>query len=369
MAITTTAINGTAYALIPLTTLVLIARFARVIRHPKEFKWEDLLLLLAYAFFIELTAVYLTIVPVYFRVAAVGNGKLAPYPTVVQDSIRFRTYYFVTTLSLWLCLWMVKFSLLSLYKRFLSGKVLIIAWWATMTFCVLALIGCALSSWLSCTGVNGWFTADGCAGDRNAHMAKFSLYFSYGVDVFTDLMIMILPLRLIWNLQMTSHQKRSIGALFCISWICVLFATIRVVEVGNNYEGGMPNPAWLALWGIIESSIAVIIGCCPGLYRFMKAHASKSGPSYQYDSHGFQWNSGTGMPTSRSHVTHGDGDITLSQMPAKSKSRHLSGLHMVGDRLRHDAGSSQEELARHSDDNIIVTQRVSISVKDRDTAL
>ncbi|KAL4872574.1 hypothetical protein BDV12DRAFT_182918 [Aspergillus spectabilis] len=188
MAITVTAINSTAYALIPLTTVVLIARFAKVIRRPKEVKWEDILLLFAYAFFIELTALYLSIVPVYFRVAGVGSGKLAPYPTVEDDAVKFRTYYFVTTLSLWLCLWMVKFSLLSLYKRFLSGKAFIIAWWVTLLFCVLVLIGCALSSWLSCSGVDGWFIKNGCDGERNARIAEFSLYFSYSVDVLTDLM-------------------------------------------------------------------------------------------------------------------------------------------------------------------------------------
>jgi hypothetical protein len=188
---------------------------------------------------------------------------------------------------------------------------------------------------------------------------------------------------------MTLYQKRSIGALFCIGWVCIIFATIRVVEVGNNYSEGMPNPAWLALWGVIESSIgiqptytfilsiehrltyvsfpAVIIGCCPGLYRFIKTHTSKTGPTYQYDSHGFQWNSGNAMPSHRSYISHGDGDIILSQMPGNSKARHMSGLYSKGaGRPQNDAGSSQEELARHSDDKIVVTQRVSVTVKDRE---
>lgn len=69
---------------------------------------------------------------------------------------------------------------------------------------------------------------------------------------------MILPLRLIWNLQMKRNQKLSIGALFCIGWICIIVATIRVAMVGNNTANGMPMPSWLALWGIIEASIGML---------------------------------------------------------------------------------------------------------------
>lgn len=66
---------------------------------------------------------------------------------------------------------------------------------------------------------------------------------------------MALPLRLIWNLQMKRNQKLGIGALFCIGWVCIIVATIRVAQLGINTSHGMPMPSWLALWGILEASI------------------------------------------------------------------------------------------------------------------
>lgn len=43
---------------------------------------------------------------------------------------------------------------------------------------------------------------------------------------------MALPIRLTWNLQMEKKQKIGIFALFGSGVICILFATIRLVQLG-----------------------------------------------------------------------------------------------------------------------------------------
>ncbi len=108
---------------------------------------------------------------------------------------------------------------------------------------------------------------------------------------------MFLPLRLIWNLQRPTSQKVGIGGLFCVGWICITFATIRVVQIGvkaNN--SSTPSSSWLALWAIVESAVAVIVGCCPGLYsRAKEAHTTRktttkrsAAQGYVYGSRGYE---------------------------------------------------------------------------------
>ena len=135
--VTAATVQGTGYAMLAVTSIVIIARFAAVVRRFRDLKAEDYLLLVAYAFFVELTVMYIVISPIIFRFAALQAGLLRPYPTLAQDGLRLQIFFFVTTSSLWLCLWMVKFSLLSIYKRFLTGRRYIIAWWAIITFCIL----------------------------------------------------------------------------------------------------------------------------------------------------------------------------------------------------------------------------------------
>lgn len=130
-------IQRTGIALIVLTSLVVVARFAGSLRRPKDLKAEDYLLIVGYIFFLELGILYIYIAPVIFRLAALQAGTIPLYATVPQDSVRLQIVFFVTTSSLWICLWMIKFSLLSMYKRLLVGKAYLIAWWAIMGFTTL----------------------------------------------------------------------------------------------------------------------------------------------------------------------------------------------------------------------------------------
>ncbi|EUC36763.1 hypothetical protein COCCADRAFT_87412 [Bipolaris zeicola 26-R-13] len=75
---------------------------------------------------------------------------------------------------------------------------------------------------------------------------------------------MFLPFRITWNLRLPGIQKAGIFVLFGSGWICILFATLRVVQVStNNGIPKIPDPKWLQMWTIIETSMAVIIGCGP----------------------------------------------------------------------------------------------------------
>jgi hypothetical protein len=66
---------------------------------------------------------------------------------------------------------------------------------------------------------------------------------------------MILPIALVWNLQMPRNQKLGVAGLFLLAWICIAVAIIRVKELGSTAKNSTPKTSWLALWGIVETSI------------------------------------------------------------------------------------------------------------------
>ncbi|KAF7713391.1 Uncharacterized protein PECH_001331 [Penicillium ucsense] len=354
-------IKATGIALIVVTSLVAGTRFAGSIRGVKDIRAEDCLLLVAYVFFLELSILYIFVAPTIFRLSALENGLINPYPTVMDDSLQLQTVFFVTTSSLWICLWMVKFSLLSMYKRLLVGKTYVYAWWGITIACALFLIGCILSSWFSCSSFHAWFTAGACGTPRDIRAATISLYYAYAVDIVTDLAIMALPIRLIWHLKMQLKQKLSIGGLFCFGWICIIIATIRVVQLGSRSNGasnGQPAPSWLALWGIIESAIAVMIGCCPGLYRVVKSVISPSKPSYAYGSynnaHGRRM---SGMPSHKS----GSRNIAMTNLSGKETTFQTTSAYRSS-----SPSSSQEHLARgHGRGVILINHGIEVTVDDR----
>ncbi|CAG7942942.1 unnamed protein product [Penicillium salamii] len=352
-------IKATGIALIVVTTIVLVGRFVGSVRKLKDLKAEDYLLLIGYLFFLELTILYIYIAPVIFRLAAVQAGTIAPYATIMEDSLRLQIVFFVTTSSLWISLWMVKYSLLAMYKRLLVGKVYLIAWWIIVGFCTLFIIGCIISSWLSCSSFHAWFTAGKCDTARDHRAAVISLYFAYAVDIITDLAIMALPIRLIWNLQMKPKQKLVIAGLFCFGWICIIISTIRVVQLGET-PNGVPAPSWLALWATIEASIAVIIGCCPGLYRVIKTAVSPSKKSYQYESYNLRDRGGSGMPSHRSSVLR-ESNLICDRFTGKVEAYQSTSAYRSS-----TPRSSQERLAHPKEmGNIMVNYGVAVTVEDR----
>jgi hypothetical protein len=96
---------------------------------------------------------------------------------------------------------------------------------------------------------------------------------------------MFFPIKLVWNLQMACGQKLAVIALFASGFVCIAFATIRVVQVGSKAGNDTsPNPTWLALWTIVESAIAICIGCCPA---FAVLYHTTRAANVSYDTDGY----------------------------------------------------------------------------------
>ena len=199
---------------------------------------------------------------------------------------------------------------------------------------------------------------------------------------------MVLPTGIIWKLQMPLSQKLSIGALFFLSWICIAIAIIRVKELGSTLtESSAPSTSWLALWGTVESSIAVIIGCCPGLYRIAKqkysthkASYNQYGNNYNVNSHGYaryvggdKSAGGHGQSGKRNSQLGTGGDVRLSYMQNKASRVRTTVRGGNNTSYFDETASSQEELAmdRKSNDrgvgnDIMVTKSVTVADAERD---
>ncbi|EEY16474.1 conserved hypothetical protein [Verticillium alfalfae VaMs.102] len=311
-----TALLATGICMVTLTSAVFGFRLATSLLERRHLAWEDGFLIAA--------------------LEDLAAGRIPMYATILEDSLRIQKTFFVTTSGLWISLWLVKGSLLAVYKRLMVNlRLFTILWWT--------LAGAITSSMLSCSSMKAWFTAGACGTQRDIEAAYISLWYSYAVDILTDILVMLLPLGLIRNLQMNMSRKLSIAGLFCLGWVCVAVSTIRVAYLGRNAVEGssfkQPATSWLALWGIVESAIAVIIGCGPGLFRKAKA-VSKSRNNY--------YNMG----------------VPGSSKP-KSKSAHGNDIDMQAYRntvqINNDTSSQEELVHMRGRDKIVVTQSVMVS--------
>ncbi|KAF2473677.1 uncharacterized protein BDR25DRAFT_386509 [Lindgomyces ingoldianus] len=309
---------STSYAMIALTSIFAIARIAIRVTRPKALVTEDYLVFIAYILFIAMSILYIVVAPTLFRMSEIVSGEATPDVTMIKDDIFIIKVFFANAMIFWIVLWTVKFSLLALSRRLMMGlnSVYMRLWWGVFGFCVATLIGCIASSFTSCHSMHAWFTPGECISERDVRAQFASLYYAFAVDVISDLMIMFLPIRLIWNLQMPRAQKLSVVALFCTGFVCIFFAIIRIVQIGVKADNSTtPSTSWLAFWAIIECSIAVIIGCCPAFAALYRTTRNTQRAAYSVQGYAKQ-------PSGRSDTR--DSNINLTSLSRSKSTRNAS---------------------------------------------
>ena len=134
--VTLASLRATGFTMLGLATVVFGVRIYSPLRHPKTFQWDDGFLIGAYFFFLVIAILYQVAASTMFRISAVEDGKIKPYPEIADEGLFIQKIFFVATSSLWFNLWCVKYSLLALYKRLMAGlRTYIMIWWGVVIFC------------------------------------------------------------------------------------------------------------------------------------------------------------------------------------------------------------------------------------------
>ncbi|RAH58811.1 hypothetical protein BO85DRAFT_487515 [Aspergillus piperis CBS 112811] len=224
--------------MIALSSAVVIARFSLIFWKLRSLQVEDGCILLSWACFLAMSIAYIIVTPVMYKIDAYTDGKIGPWATMLSDALFMIKVFFANTMLLWGSLWSVKLYFLFLYRRLLQDL------------------------------------PGECSTHRDAVAEIASLYYSFAVDAISDIMIMVLPLRLVVSLHLPLGQKISVAAVFALGTICVIMAVVRVIQIGTRANNdSTPSSSWLAFWGMIEAGIAVIVGCLPAfaiIYRRTK---------------------------------------------------------------------------------------------------
>ncbi|OBT70263.1 hypothetical protein VE03_00248 [Pseudogymnoascus sp. 23342-1-I1] len=220
--------------------------------------------------------------PTLYNATEIMSGKMEPYASLPADLIAMLKEFFAVQMFFWLTLWAVKWSLLFMFKRLTKGiRLYTNIWWGALAFTVLTFIGCVVSGITSCSSMDAWFTAGLCDTPRDARAKAISLWYCMAVDVLGDLLIMIIPIRVLISLRITLIEKLSIGVVFIVGIITMVFAIVRVISLNSSVNGGQVSTQWLMLWAGIEGAVAIIVGCLPSFAIFIRGRVEE--PHVRYE--------------------------------------------------------------------------------------
>lgn len=81
------------------------------------------------------------------------------------------------------------------------------------------------------------------------------LYASMAIDIVTDLLILTIPFRILWGVQIPSHKKAILLGVFSIIVATMCVSIIRVVMVaGAGPERQSLGLDWMFIWSNVESA-------------------------------------------------------------------------------------------------------------------
>ncbi|EFQ85796.1 hypothetical protein PTT_19153 [Pyrenophora teres f. teres 0-1] len=107
-------------------------------------------------------------------------------------------------------------------------------------------------------------------------------YATTAVNIATDWFCALLPIPLLWNVQLNRNSKISVGVILGLGALASLSACIRLVYTVNltNATEYLYGVSDVVLWGYAENGVGMIVGCVatlrPLLQRVLRLGSSGS---------------------------------------------------------------------------------------------
>jgi len=101
------------------------------------------------------------------------------------------------------------------------------------------------------------------------------LYITAALDIFTDILIISLPIMLIPKVNISFKRKTLLGIALCLSIFMIVICIIRVTTC--KLPNSIIDSTWLSLWQYIETNTAILM---VSLTTFRSLYRHDASPGY-----------------------------------------------------------------------------------------
>ncbi|KAL6160853.1 hypothetical protein ACJQWK_01837 [Exserohilum turcicum] len=270
-----------------------------------------------------LTAIVTTVLQV-LQVKA-GNGKHSMFVDYPKGVDRILKFLFASIISYNTSLTLTKISILLQYRRIFAVRELRIPLNVVMSICVVWGLVTVVSSIFACVPVSAyWHILE--RPKAKCVDEKIMWYTNAAVNIFTDLLLAFLPVRVIGNLHIARRQKIALVGILTIGWFVCVVSVLRLhalIRLQGHMTDNTYYSAPAAYWSNIEMNLAIVCASLPALkpliVRIIPAFSSSHGGSNGYGSrftsggHTKRTETGHGVSSTARH-TRDDG-IELERSP------------------------------------------------------
>ncbi|RJE18659.1 integral membrane protein [Aspergillus sclerotialis] len=156
-----------------------------------------------------------------------------------------------------------KFSILFQYLRIFPGRAFRLACYIVMLIVGLYSTWAFVSGYLNCVPVAKFW-------DHSipGHCLSFEAlwFFNAGMNIATDVTLMILPMPLLSQLQLPRMQKLALMGVFAVGGFVVITSCLRLASlrtVAQNMDDASYSNVGASYWTAAECNVAIICACLP----------------------------------------------------------------------------------------------------------
>ncbi|KAF7957017.1 hypothetical protein EAE96_004338 [Botrytis aclada] len=236
-------------------------------------------------------------------------------PENTNFSASLELYYFGEIIY-FVCVAVTKTAILILYLRLATSKVLRTLIWGVMVFVALTSLSCVIATIFQCTPISkAWEQPVTDKGHCIQVNALF--YANAGLDIFQDLVIYVLPMKMLYAIQIPRRQKYALMIVFAVGGFVVVTGMIRLYYLQGAQASQDPSYDNVggAVWSSIECNIGVV---CASLPHF-KPLFDRFFPSLMGRSVGASNHNGHSGPDLRKNYVKQNNEYELENGGAKKK--------------------------------------------------
>ncbi|KAJ5372549.1 hypothetical protein N7517_004555 [Penicillium concentricum] len=166
---------------------------------------------------------------------------------------------------------LAKISALTLFTRVFHPRPFLIITYILMAFLALFGLWTTLSGFVYCVPVHDFWNPSQEVRKKHCLPDAPTWFTNAGIQTFTDLMIVAMPMPLLWKLQLPKRQKWGILVVFSLGICIVATSAGRLYQLNIMVSGGdfTEANAQAALWSSLEANISIICICLPPLHPLL----------------------------------------------------------------------------------------------------
>ncbi|KAH7081140.1 hypothetical protein BKA63DRAFT_462019 [Paraphoma chrysanthemicola] len=234
-------------------------RFFARITCQRHVGWEDYTIALSMCF-----AIAMAVCQVYQVERGTGKHIMFLELSAVVEILKFlyfSIFAYCTSLTL------TKISILIQYRRIFSLRETRISIYVVMGICVAFGIESVITGLFTCIPVDAFWNLTKrptarCLNENALYYANASL------NIVTDLLVALLPVRSIWGLQIPRRQKIALLIILTLGWFVCVVSMLRLhalVVLAQHPEDSTWYSTATAYWSAIEVNLAIVCASTPAL--------------------------------------------------------------------------------------------------------